>query len=330
MPTNKNAYQRYVVIDSMLRNKMRPYPTMQELIDACWDRLQIETTLNTLEKDIKQMKRSVPDGFDAPISYDRYHRGYYYTDPDFKLGNLDLSTDDIASIRESLALVQSIGAGRIDEKFSHAMQKVLATVAEVYEQPQNKQAAAYLQTMSVPPSRGFEHFELFAKACREQIPVSFVRYAYRKRRFTTVFLHPFLIKEFDNKWYLFGYSEKHGAVRHFGFDRIFSPLLLHKPFSTFDQTQTFEVLANSYGVFPIPEAKKQRIKLGVSSLATHYFEAYPLHRSQVLNKAADGSAELILELVPTIELSRLILWHGRHVQVLSPEWFHDFTEDLKV
>jgi predicted DNA-binding transcriptional regulator YafY len=329
MPTNKNAYQRYVLIDSMLRNKMRPYPTMQELIDACWDRLQIETTLNTLEKDIKQMKRSVPDGFDAPISYDRYHRGYYYTDPDFKLGNLDLSDDDIASIRESLALVQSIGAGRIDEKFSHAMQKVLATVAEVYEQPQNKQAAAYLQTMSVPPSRGFEHFELFAKACREQIPVSFVHYAYRKRRFTTVALHPFLIKEFDNKWYLFGYSEKHGEVRHFGFDRIFSPLLLHKPFSTFDQTQTFEVLANSYGVFPIPEAKKQRIKLGVSSLATHYFEAYPLHRSQVLNKAADGSAELILELVPTIELSRLILWHGRHVQVLSPEWFHDFTEDLK-
>lgn len=329
MPTNKNAYQRYVVIDSLLRNKMRPFPTMQDIIDACWERLDVETTVNTIEKDIKQMKRSVPDGFDAPISYDRYHRGYYYTDPDFKLGNLDLSDDDIASIRESLALVQSIGAGRIDEKFSHAMQKVLATVAEVYEQPQNKQAAAYLQTMSVPPSRGFEHFELFAKACREQIPVSFVHYGYRKRRFTTVALHPFLIKEFDNKWYLFGYSEKHGEVRHFGFDRIFSPLLLQKPFSTFDQTQTFEVLANSYGVFPIPEAKKQRIKLGVSSLATHYFEAYPLHRSQVLNKAADGSAELILELVPTIELSRLILWHGRHVQVLSPEWFHDFTEDLK-
>ena len=124
MPTNKNAFQRYVVIDSMLRNKMRPYPTMQELIDACWERLHIETTLNTLEKDIKQMKMSVPDGFEAPISYSRYHRGYYYTDPDFKLGNLDLSADDIASIRESLALVQSIGAGRIDEKFSHAMQKV--------------------------------------------------------------------------------------------------------------------------------------------------------------------------------------------------------------
>ena len=329
MPTNKNAYQRYVLIDSMLRNKMRPYPTLEQMVDACWERLQIRTTCNTVEKDLKQMRMLVPDGFDAPISYSKLHRGYYYSDPDFKIGNLDLTDEDIAGIRESLALVQSIGAGRIDEKFSHAMQKVLATVAEVYEQPKKKQAAAYLQTMSPPPSRGFEHFELFAKACREQIPVSFVHYGYRKRKFTAVVLHPFLIKEFDNKWYLFGYSEKHREVRHFGFDRIFSPLLLGKSFHQIDTQATFDVLAHSYGVFPIPDKKKQRIKLGVSSLATHYFEAYPLHGSQVLKKAADGSAILTFELFPTIELSRLILWHGRHVEVLSPKWFHQFTEDLK-
>jgi len=262
MPTNKNAYQRYVVIDSMLRNKMRPYPTMQELIDACWERLHIETTLNTLEKDIKQMKMAVPDGFEAPISYDRYHRGYYYTDPDFMLGNLDLSADDIASIRESLALVQSIGAGRIDEKFSHAMQKVLATVAEVYEQPKKKQAAAYLQTMSAPPSRGFEHFELFAKACREQIAVSFVHYGYRKRKFTAVVLHPFLIKEFDNKWYLFGYSEKHGEVRHFGFDRIFSPLLLQKPFNAQTKHKPWRCLTTLMVFFPFQVLKNSALSLG--------------------------------------------------------------------
>ncbi|MBM3455881.1 MAG: hypothetical protein FJX80_12155, partial [Bacteroidetes bacterium] len=133
MPINKSAYQRYVVIDSLLRNKMRPYPTMQELIAACNDRLSINTKLNTIQKDIEKMKLPPPDGFNAPIYYDRYHRGYKYTDPDFKIGNLDLTNADIESIRESLALVQSIGAGRIDEKFSHAMQKVLATVAEVFD-----------------------------------------------------------------------------------------------------------------------------------------------------------------------------------------------------
>jgi predicted DNA-binding transcriptional regulator YafY len=327
MPLNKNAYQRYIVIDSLLRNKMRPYPTMQELIAACNERLSIDTKLNTIQKDIERMKMPPPDGFNAPIYYERYHKGYMYTDPDFKIGNLDLTDADIASIRESLALVQSIGAGRIDEKFGHAMQKVLATVAEAFDQPQ-RNAASYLQTMSPPISRGFAHFELFSRACRERIPLSFVHYGYKKRRFTVVELHPFLIKEFDNKWYLFGYSEKHKEVRHFGFDRIYSPLLLNKPFARFDQQATFDLLAHAYGVFPIPDKKKQRITLEVSSLITHYFEAYPIHNSQQIKKHEDGTAQITLELVPTIELARLILWHGYHVQQIAPKWFADFTKAL--
>lgn len=328
MPINKNAYQRYVVIDSMLRNKMRPYPTLVQIVDACWDRFEIRTTLNTVESDIRKMRMSVPEGFEAPIAYDKFHRGYYYENPEFRIGNLDLTDADIASIRESLALVQSIGAGRIDEKFGHAMQKVLAAVAEAYDEPGKKQAASYLQTMSPPASRGFEHFELFAKACREQIPLSFVHYSYRKRQFSAVFLHPFLIKEFDNKWYLFGYSEKHGGVRHFGFDRIYSPQLLKRPFLKFDTTATFETLAHSYGVFPIPGKKKQRVTLKVSSLITHYFEAYPLHESQLMKKNPDGSATLIFEIVPTIEFARLILWHGYHIEQIQPQWFAAFTQEL--
>lgn len=327
MPINKSAYQRYVVIDSLLRNKMRPYPTMQELIAACNDRLSINTKLNTIQKDIEKMKLPPPDGFNAPIYYDRYHRGYKYTDPDFKIGNLDLTDADIESIRESLALVQSIGAGRIDEKFSHAMQKVLATVAEVFDQPE-KNAASYLQTMSPPVSRGFSHFELFTKACREQIPLSFVHYSYRKREFSAVVLHPFLIKEFDNRWYLYGYSEKHGAVRHFGFDRIYSPICLKKAFSKFDKQATLDTLEHSYGVFPIPGQKKQRIALEVSSLITHYFEAYPIHHSQQIKKHANGAATIVFDIVPTLELARLILWHGYHVAQISPKWFAQFTKEL--
>lgn len=329
MPLNKNAYNRYIVIDRMLRNKMRPYATMQQLVEACNERLSIDTKPNTIQKDIERMKLPPPDGFNAPIKFDRYHWGYMYTDPDFKIGNLDLTDADIASIKESLALVQNIGAGRIDEKFSHAMQKVLATVAEVFDQPE-KNAASYLQTMNPPVSRGFTHFELFSRACRAQIPLSFVHYSYKKRQFTAVVLHPFLIKEFDNKWYLFGYSEKHQEVRHFGFDRIYSPLLIDKPFQHFDQQTTFELLENSYGVFPIQGKKKQKITLEVSSLITHYFEAYPIHCSQQIKKYADGTAQITLEVVPTIELARLILWHGYHVRHITPKWFADFTKALTI
>ena len=50
--------------------------------------------------------------------------------------------------------------------------------------------------------------------------------------------------------------------------------------------------------------------------------------SQQIKKHADGTAKITLELVPTIELARLILWHGYHVQHIAPKWFADFTKAL--
>ena len=43
-------------------------------------------------------------------------------------------------------------------------------------------------------------------------------------------IHPVLLKEFDNFWYLLGYSESHKDLRTFGFDRIYEPMLLKKLF----------------------------------------------------------------------------------------------------
>ena len=39
MPINKNAYRRYKVIDLCLRNKMRTYPNMNDLLAAIEEKL---------------------------------------------------------------------------------------------------------------------------------------------------------------------------------------------------------------------------------------------------------------------------------------------------
>ena len=71
MPINKSAFRRYKVIDMLLQNKMKRYPTMQEIIDACLDKLKIDTSKETIQRDIARMRMSPPDGFDAPIYYNR-------------------------------------------------------------------------------------------------------------------------------------------------------------------------------------------------------------------------------------------------------------------
>ena len=52
MPINKNALGRYKVIDMLVRNNMRPYPTMEEIIEACREKLGIDPSVHTIQKDI--------------------------------------------------------------------------------------------------------------------------------------------------------------------------------------------------------------------------------------------------------------------------------------
>ncbi len=327
MPINKSAFRRYQIIDQLVRNKMKMYPTMDEIIEACREKLQIDTSPETIQKDMAQMRELPPDGFDAPIYYDRGKRGYAYSDPDYVLGGVSLTDSDIEAIRESLEFIQTIGGSRISEKFKNAMEKVLSTALEEFPNSTKKQTI--LQTMNPPVSRGFEHFDLFYKACWEKTSVSFVHYNYKKREFKAITIHPFLIKEFENKWYIIGYSEQHKEVRTFGMDRVFDPFPLKKTFISVDKAIIEREAKDYYGVFPIPKQKKQRIKIQVSDLATNYFEAYPLHESQKIKKEPNGYSIVSFQLVPTIELTRLFLSHGHHIQIIEPQWLIEFTENLK-
>ena len=327
MPINKNAYGRYKVIDMLLRNRMRMYPTMQDIIEACREKLGLDVSHETIQKDINQMKKSPPEGFEAPIQYDLFRRGYAYTDPDYCISEISLSPDDVGAIKEAIELIRNIGGSRASEKFSNAMEKILSTVLEEFPTGENEKTI--LQTMTPPKSRGFEYFDLFYNACREKIPVSFVHYNYKKREFKANIIHPVLIKEFDNKWYLIGYSERHSEVRTFGFDRIYDPICLRKKFISIDKVKLVSEYKDCYGVLAIPEQKKQMIKIHVSNLGTNYFEAYPIHESQKIKKDPDGFSVISFDIIPTIELTRLFLSHGRHVKIIEPIWFIGFTEKLK-
>jgi len=326
MNLSKSAFRRYKVIDSLLRNPMKRYPAMDDIIDACERHLDFAPSVETIQKDLANMRLPYPDGFDAPIYFNRTHGGYEYTDPDFSIAGVSLRPDEMEAIREAAEVIRSIGGTRLSDKINHAVEKILSTSLEGTGDSETN--SPILQTMVPPVSRGFEHFDLFYKACRERHPVSFIHFGYKKRNFSHILLHPFLIKEFDNRWYVIGYSEKHQAIRTFGLDRVSEPLLLKKKFHELPATATRAYLHDVYGVFPIPDAKKETVKIRVTRLGTYYFLAYPIHTTQVVQKDSDGSSVITFQVVPSLELARYFLGQGRHVQILSPKWFHQFTKEL--
>lgn len=325
MKLGKSAFRRYKVIDGALRNTMRPYPTMDDIIEACSDKLDYRPSKETIQKDIANMKSPHPDGFDAPIQFNRTHLGYEYTDINYSFSGISIRPEDLDTLNEAVEVIRAIGGSRISEKFNHAVTKLFSAALE---ERQLEKRQTILQTMRPPVSRGFEYFDLFYKACSERMPVSFIHFSYKKRTFSSIIVHPFLIKEFENRWYIIGYSETHQSVRTFGLDRVSEPLLLKSPFIETDVETVHDYLHQVYGVFPIPGAQLEQIEIEVSELGTHYLQAYPLHESQVIHKESAGTSLITYQLIPSIELCRYFLSQGYHVEIVRPKWLKKFTQDL--
>lgn len=327
MPINKKAYRRYRVIDACIRNKMRPFPTMEELIDACREKLDVDVSSETIQKDIYNMKLPYPDGLDAPIRFNRSKGGYMYTDPNYSMSGVSLNSDDIDAIKESLDLLNDLGGERLGTKFKFAMEKVLASMKE--ELPEDVTNRKVVQTDVPSGARGYEHFDLFYKATREQIPVSFVHYSYTKRKFKALTIHPVVMKEFQNRWYVIGYSEFHEEIRTFGLDRIYGPFLLYKEFMDLDPDHRLAYLNDVYGVFPLRDGEKEKITIAVRPIVAHYFQAYPIHQSQKIEMNDYRDAEITFELIPSQELVQLILSYGDQAQVIEPERLKSYIKRSK-
>lgn len=318
MPISKSAYRRYKVIDSLIRNTSKPYPSIEDIQEACFSKLDFFPSENTIEKDIKNMKLPEPDGFDAPIKYHRGYMGYYYTNPNFSINTVGLTDYDISSIKESVELLQNIGGTRVSIRFKQAIDKILTTFQEEF--PAGDTNRKLIQTDYVNGSRGFKNFDVLFSACKDKTPLSFVHYSFQKREYKSVIVHPILLKEFDNRWYLLGYSEYHNSLRTFGFDRIYEPIALKRKYNAINQTDIDLYCNDIYGVYPYENQSKQKVVFKTTPLITNYFESYPIHESQKANKTQYGYCDFTIDIVPSIELVRLFRSYGNELKVQSPEW----------
>jgi len=326
MAISRSAYKRYRVIDSLLRNIYKPYPTLIDIQKECSNKLNIAPpSLETLQKDISNMKKS--DEYDAPIAFCRSNLGYYYTDSNYSINSIPLTDNDISSIKEALDLIKNLGGGnRANERFSDAIQKILVAFKEEF--PESDTRRKIILTDYVEGAKGYENFNTLFKACKNQNPVSFSHYSYNYREFKAIMVHPILLKEFENRWYLVGYSESHHSIRTFGLDRIYEPLLIKRKYIDSNEKEVESYCNDIYGVYPIENQPKQIITFLTSIKITNYFEAYPIHSSQRPEKNESGSSFFTIDVVPSMELIRLFRSYGKNLEVINPEWLRAQTKTL--
>ena len=142
------------------------------------------------------------------------------------------------------------------------------------------------------------------------------------KRATSVVIHPLILKEFNNRWFLIGKKENEDKIYTFPLDRIEKidfELSVDYIDELFDADDYYK---NTFGVTVLPEEKALDIEFLANSLNAPYIETKPFHHSQkILERFEDGSIRFGLHVHHNFEIERLFLGFGRGIKVLSPRDF---------
>jgi predicted DNA-binding transcriptional regulator YafY len=326
MPANKYALLRYRIIDRCLSNSARPYPTKEDLREACEDALYGDgggdrISLSTIEKDLYAMRFEAELGFHAPIAFCRLNRGYHYTDPDYTIAELHLNDDELDAIRFAARTLVQFRDVPIFSQFGAAISKIAdrLSIAPNLDTAGLEDLVAF---ESAPAPHGPEWLAPLLEAIRERRTVEL---AYRKfdgSPAATHVLDPHLLKEYRNRWYVVGWEAARRDFRTFGLDRIASVVPTGAGFTRRPDFDGRTYFASSFGITTLASPPLD-VVLRCTPVEARYLSSLPAHPSQRLHEREPSVWEARFSVTPSFEFLQFILGLGPAVVVESPPELRD-------
>ena len=335
MPANKNALIRYKTIDNCLRNRYRRW-TLEDLVDACSDALydmegiKKGVSVRTVQLDI-QMMRSDKLGYNAPIEvYD--HKYYRYADEDYSIMDMPMTQNDYDMMQEAVDMLRQL------EDFDQ-----FTEMADVISRLQDKLAISrnnrkpIIHFDSVPNLKGIRLLNPLYNYIAHKQTLRIMYQSFSARKPAEYILCPYLLKEFRNRWFLFGSKADNLMLYNLPLDRIISVEAVDVPYKEnpeFDSEHFFDdVIGVSKSIHNTPRT----IKFWASADQCKYIKTKPLHRSQrlVSENPKDGSCIFRIDVVVNFEMYSVFMSYGPGIKIIYPrnamKYMHDkLKEALKL
>lgn len=326
MPANRNALIRYKTIDTCLRNRYRQW-TLEDLIDACSDALYeyegIDKGISrrTVQMDI-QLMRSEKLGYNAPIVV--YDNKYYrYDDPEYSITNTPLSEQDLRVMSEAVEVLRQFkGFGyfqgmtdivsRLEDHVTSARQHTVPVID--FEKNENL--------------KGLEHLDMIYHAINGKQVLSVKYRSFKARSAGVILFCPYLLKEYRNRWFVFGLVKKGRVLRNLALDRIHRLTVAtderYIENSLFNPSTFFDDLV---GVTKGLNSKAEKVRFRANKNDAPYILTKPIHRSQqLIETKEDGSMIFEIEVVINQELQREFFGFANGVRVLEPPHLAEYMK----
>jgi len=316
--TNKNATIRYQALDRCFRNPGKNY-YIDDLIEACnVALLDIDPNSSGVKRrqiyeDIKFMKDSF--GFDAPIeSFKDGRKAYYrYTDSNFSINSQPLNEQEAQQLKESL-LTLSRFKGMPQFEW---IEEIKIRLEDTFKLKGNK--ASYVSFEQNPYLKGLIHFTELFNAIQNKQALRIFYKGFKQKNTKSIVFHPWHLKQYNNRWFLFGFNESYKSLSNLAIDRIISITDSQANYienRTIDFDEFFEDIV---GVSIRPEEGTEKLLINISNEVWPYIESKPLHGSQKIKNKTDDIVQIELDIQINHELIALLFSYMDAIEIVEPK-----------
>ena len=167
----------------------------------------------TVQGDISIMKSMRPRGFDAPIVCK--DGCYSYTDSEYSIENNPLNEQDLSNLGEAIDILKQFKNIPILNKLQEMVIRLEGII------PEKKQSGRKLIDFETNENlKGLSLIDPIYKAIknRQVLKMEYLPYTYTENLRMTI--HPYLLKEYHNRWFLIGSNDELKKISHLALDRI--------------------------------------------------------------------------------------------------------------
>lgn len=308
---------RYRILDTCFRER-RHNKSWEELAEACGDALREYTSSSvgnpsrrTIFGDIDTMKNGKL-GYEAPIDHNR-KLGYHYTDPDFSIEKQPISAEDRDNLSEALFILKQFRGFShlpgLDGIITHLEHSLLGDASPFREALQIDQSSKY---------QGQNWIDPLFQAIRKERRVRLLYKPFPAPEPYTTDVSPYLLKEYNNRWFLVGYDHPNERLQPFGMDRVQGVTLLEEPIQPCP-VDLLHHYRQVVGITVLSDREEERVVFRAITDQAHYIATKPIHHTQRILREEPGATVFAINVIPNFELESILLSYGERIEVLEPE-----------
>jgi predicted DNA-binding transcriptional regulator YafY len=322
MATTKFATIRYQALDRCFSNFGRRYD-IDALVKSCneaifkYSGLSDGVKKRQVYEDIKFMQSD--QGYSVPLEITKDGRTAYYrySDRNFSIRNLPMNDDEVNQLKETISILNRF-KGIEQFEWMEDMKIKMETAFKI--KTNVKPVVSFEQN---PYLKGLEYFSQLFNAIQYKLVLKLKYQGYKQDKPVEMVIHPYHLKQYNNRWFLFGLNNERKDISNLALDRIKG---IKETKLKFIETEIDfdEYFDDVIGVTVKDDVPVEKVILKISKERWAYVESKPIHGSQKPPISIDNNGVTIqLELQVNKELVNIILSYGADIKVLEPKSLKD-------